>query len=289
MASVAWLPITRRLQRPALGVRRLSTAVALHKQTYEGPGHRSPLVLLHGMFGAGGNFRSLGQRFAKERTVILGDLRNHGKSPWADDASLSAMSLDVTRMLSEVGRPVALCGHSLGGKVAMQVALQHPELIERLCVVDIAPVHYAMEGNRDIIAECLALPEDALADRKAADAALLAAAVRAEALRLPFVRQFLLNSLVPSERRWRINLRALLDSYDGLRRFDVPPGVVAPDDLPALFIGGEREGMLDRSNWPECLARFPAASLEMLPTGHWVHAEAPDRFFDVVSSFLEES
>ena len=277
----------RRLARP---LSTASSALKLHTRMLDGPAGAAepPLLVLHGLFGQGGNFQSVGRKLAAGRSVVLADLRNHGASPWDADASLSAMADDVAALISSLGAPaVSLCGHSLGGKVAMLVALRRPELVARLCVVDIAPVAYEMGGNRAILDALLALPDAALASRAAADAALAAAAAapQAEALGNQFIRQFLLQNLVPDERRWRLNLRALRDGYDALRGF---PDAGAPAaGLPTLFIGGERDGMLGEEHRDACVAHFPDARLEMLPVGHFVHSEAPGPFVELVDDFCK--
>ena len=277
----------RRLARP---LSTASSALKLHTRLLDGPAGAAepPLLVLHGLFGQGGNFQSVGRKLAAGRSVVLADLRNHGASPWDADASLSAMADDVAALISSLGAPaVSLCGHSLGGKVAMLVALRRPELVARLCVVDIAPVAYEMGGNRAILDALLALPDEALASRAAADAALAAAAAapQAEALGNQFIRQFLLQNLVPDERRWRLNLRALRDGYDALRGF---PDAGAPAaGLPTLFIGGERDGMLGEEHRAACVAHFPDARLEMLPVGHFVHSEAPGPFVELVDDFCK--
>ena len=277
----------RRLARP---LSTASSALKLHTRLLDGPAGAAepPLLVLHGLFGQGGNFQSVGRKLAAGRSVVLADLRNHGASPWDADASLSAMADDVAALISSLGAPaVSLCGHSLGGKVAMLVALRRPELVARLCVVDIAPVAYEMGGNRAILDALLALPDEALASRAAADAALAAAAAapQAEALGNQFIRQFLLQNLVPDERRWRLNLRALRDGYDALRGF---PDAGAPAaGLPTLFIGGERDGMLGEEHRAACVAHFPDARLEMLPVGHFVHSEAPGPFVELVDGFCK--
>ena len=285
MARVA----LRRLARP---LSTASSALKLHTRMLDSPAGAAepPLLLLHGLFGQGGNFQSVGRKLAAAgRSVVLADLRNHGASPWDADASLSAMADDVAALISSLDAPaVSLCGHSLGGKVAMLVALRRPELVSRLCVVDIAPVAYEMGGNRAILDALLALPDEALASRAAADAALAAAAAapQAEALGNQFIRQFLLQNLVPDERRWRLNLRALRDGYDGLR--DFPDAGESPAaGLPTLFIGGERDGMLGEEHRAACVAHFPDARLEMLPVGHFVHSEAPGPFVELVDDFCK--
>ena len=115
--------------------------------------------------------------------------------------------------------------------------------------------------------------------------AAAAAAPQAEALGNQFIRQFLLQNLVPDERRWRLNLRALRDGYDELRGF---PDAGAPAaGLPTLFIGGERDGMLGEAHRDACVAHFPDARLEMLPVGHFVHSEAPGPFVELVDGFCK--
>jgi len=107
----------------------------------------APLVLLHGLFGSGSNFGTLARRLSTSRQVIVPDLRNHGSSFWDADCSIEAMAGDVLRLLDTAGAERAvLCGHSLGGKVAMAAALLAPARVSRLLVVDIAPVAYS-ESN----------------------------------------------------------------------------------------------------------------------------------------------
>src|SRR6266478_4412219 len=105
----------------------------------EGP----PLAILHGLFGSGRNWASIAQQLAARRRVIALDLRNHGASPWADTMDYEEMAADVRATLHARGHHrYALLGHSMGGKVAMVAALQHGAEVERLVVVDIAPVNY---------------------------------------------------------------------------------------------------------------------------------------------------
>ena len=277
---------------PRLAQRSLAHCRGLHlnHKVYPGPAatKEPPLLILHGLFGSASNFRGPAQQLCKQREVVLADLRNHGASPWDDDVSFSAAADDIAELVDSLGVPsMSLVGHSLGGKVAMLVALRRPDLVGRLCVVDIAPVQYDMAGNRGIIETLLSLPAAALGSRAEADAAMAAAASGpSDPLGVPFVRQFLLQNLVPDERSWRINLRALLDGYDELRGF--PQAEVPVPEMPALFIGGEREGMLERQHWAACEGLFPKARLEMVPTGHWVHAEAPALFVQLVDTFCSE-
>ncbi len=152
----------------------------------EGP----PLLVLHGLFGSSANWRTLARRLAHQRRVLTLDLRNHGASPWAEEMSYPDLAADVAAFMHARGLACAsLLGHSMGGKTAMVLALSRPRLVERLIVIDIAPVAYA-HSHRDYIEAMRSLDATALARRAQADAALSAAVPDAG------VRAFLLQNLV---------------------------------------------------------------------------------------------
>jgi esterase len=224
--------------------------------------------------------------------VILADLRNHGASPWSDDCSLEAMASDVLRLLDEVGASQGvLCGHSLGGKVAMTAALLAPERVSRLLIADIAPVvydhsHESWRANLFIMDAMAAIPEAALGSRSDADAAL-AASVDDEG-----VRGFLLQNLMTDERRWRLNLHALRDAahrgtYSGFPK-DLPP---APASLPVRVVAGLRSNYCNAPEHRHAIERlFPGAEDKSatLDAGHWIHAEKPREFAALVDSFCAD-
>jgi esterase len=241
-----------------------------------------PVAILHGLFGSGRNWHSIAQRLAATYRVIVFDLRNHGASPWADSMDYAEMAADVGAALAERGcGRAALIGHSMGGKVAMAAALSAPETVERLVVVDIAPVVYRPHHLR-LVRAMRALDLDAVTRRAQADASLAAAVPDAAE------RGFLLQNLVfgDGKPRWRVNLAAIEREMGSLTGFpDLPPGAVYPD--PALFIAGAGSDYL-RPEYESAIRRlFPAARIERIEkAGHWVHAEQPDVFFTLVERFL---
>ncbi|KAL1508276.1 hypothetical protein AB1Y20_004391 [Prymnesium parvum] len=267
-------------------------SVALHSRTAEPPTptpRRPPLLLLHGLFGSSSNFRQLARRCSEALGVraFHPDLRNHGLSPWTEDCSFEAMAADIVALLDRerVGR-ATLCGHSLGGKAVMAAAMLHPDRVAGVICVDIAPLEYAggskeWRGNEAIKAAMHAMPAEAMKSRAAADVELQRVVADAG------VRQFLLQNLIPDERRWRLNLAALIKASDVLRSFPQLPA--APPSLPACFIAGEKSNYLV-SDEQRAAARacFPSASFETAPTGHWVHAEAPDLFVQLVCNFCKQ-
>ncbi len=239
-----------------------------------------PVALLHGLFGAAGNFAAIQRRLAAERRVIAFDLRNHGASPHDPAMSYAAMAEDVMDSLAALGiRSGALVGHSMGGKVAMRAALLRPERVSRLLVADIAPVRYdpAFRGIADAM---LALPLAPGLTRAAADAAL------APAVPDPAVRGFLLQNLrLGSAPAWRIGLREIAAGLPDVEGWDAPPG--AQYAGPALVLRGERSDYVRPEHRPAIRALFPTAHFMTLKgAGHWLHADAPDAFVEIVQAFL---
>jgi pimeloyl-ACP methyl ester carboxylesterase len=268
----------------------------LHGRTVGETGPR--VAFLHGLFGQGKNWTTIAKGLADGHRVTLLDLPNHGRSGWTDRVDYLDMASVVADELAAFGEPVTLVGHSMGGKVAMQLALRRPELLRALVVVDIAPVEYPLQGGRtddedeeaspfaDFIAAMKAMDLDAISTRQDADAAL------APAVRSRMVRSFLLQSLVREGLgdgggwRWRLNLDVLERDLEELRRFpDPPPG--ATFDGPVLWIAGANSHYVlpqDRSRMDEL---FPGTRLVRIKNaGHWVHSEQPEVFLDTVRQFL---
>jgi len=244
-------------------------------------GDGPPVVLLHGLFGAAGNFAAIQRRLGAAGRVIAFDLRNHGASPHDPDMSYAAMAEDVLDSLSALGVPqAALVGHSMGGKVAMRAALLRPDRVSRLLVADIAPVRYD-PAFRAIADAMLAVPLGPGLTRAAADAAL------GPAVPDPAVRGFLLQNLrLGPAPGWRIGLQEIAASLPGIEGWDAPPG--AQYSGPVLMLRGERSGYVRPEHRPAVRTLFPMARFMTLKgAGHWLHADAPDTFVEVAQAFLE--
>ncbi len=245
-------------------------------QTGSGP----DLIILHGLFGSASNFRTLAKQFGDHYRVSCLDLRNHGASPHDDDVSFDAMASDIIEFMDDHGLgTTALMGHSLGGKVAMQVALTHPERISALIAGDIAPVEYPHHHDR-IFAGLRAVSEKSVSSRREAEQIL------AEYVEIPEVRLFLLTNLVrtPESLVWRINVRGLEKGYAHIAR--APDGTAY--DGPSLFIRGALSDYVNSDNIPAIYRLFPKAEIVTLAgAGHWLHAEKPEEFLAIVLNFLE--
>lgn len=251
----------------------------------------SPVVFCHGLFGQGKNWTAIAKALAGEHRVLLLDLPDHGQSPRSERFDYVEYADQVAALLGAdgtAGGPVALVGHSMGGKVAMLVALRRPELVERLVVVDVAPVAYDHAVEFDgYIAAMKAIDLDALELRSDADAALL------EAVPHPMVRGFLLQSLRREGDGWRwlLNLDLLgrdLGLITGWPE-DQLAGTAAYKG-PVLWVGGQNSHYV-RAEYVEAMDRwFPRnRRVTVKDAGHWVHSEQPEVFVEVLRRFLAQT
>ena len=213
--------------------------------------------------------------------MICVDLRNHGRSPWAEDTSYPAMAADLAALIEHrsPGR-ATLIGHSMGGKAAMWLALSRPELVAGLVVVDMAPTAYS-SGFKDIIDALNRLELDRLADRREADTRL------ADRLPEAAVRNYLLQNLVREGGNWcwRMNLSALSAGLGEIMGFPRAEGLDNPGDT--LFVYGADSDYVTGRQLPAIRDHFPRARMRAIrDAGHWVYADQPEAFSRAVSGFL---
>ncbi len=237
-------------------------------------GRGSPVCLLHGLFGRARNLGAVARGLAGAHRVVSLDVRNHGESPHASGMSYRVMSDDVFETLGALGAlPCAVLGHSMGGKVAMAMALRAPGEVSSLVVADIAPVAY-VHRNASVAA---AMQNVALGlDRAGADRAL------ADAVPDAGVRAFLLQNW--GSAGWKIGLDEIAQ---GMAEIEGWPGDLAGARYagPALFVRGGKSDYV--SDWPAVQKLFPQAKLATVEqAGHWLHADAPQEFLALVSAAL---
>jgi esterase len=242
----------------------------------------NPLVVLHGLFGAQDNWRSQVLLWAQERHVITMDLRNHGMSPHHEHIDYAAMAADVVTSLDGLGlQQVDLLGHSMGGKVAMQIAFNQPHYLRSLLVADIAPVVYTPRHDA-IIAGLKAIDLINLSSRKQA----LGQLSKYEAD--PRVCQFLLKSLyrnAAGQFAYRYNLTAIEANYPAISA--APTGQTYTG--PTLVLKGSASAYILPQHKADFDALLPQAQLKiMTDCGHWLHAEKPELFCSLVSRFLNK-
>jgi esterase len=242
------------------------------------------VVLLHGLFGMGGNLGSLARALQDRYRVHSVDLPNHGHSDWLNEAPLSVQAECVSQWMDERHlHSAAFVGHSLGGKVAMQLALLEPLKVDALVVADIAPVAYAASHD-SVFAALDAVAAQTIRSRQEAGQ-LMAGFIEED-----MVVQFLLLSLQRDDAgtyHWRFNLQGLKDNYAAVRD---APELDIPYDGPTLFIAGGESPYITAEHKPAIEAGFPLSSIVEMPgCGHWLHAQDPKTFNALVGDFLDNT
>lgn len=239
----------------------------------------TPLIILHGFFASSRNWRQVAEKLAAKYHVYVLDMRNHGASPHHPLMDYPAMAADLLLFMENRELTTAsLLGHSMGGKVAMWFALNHPERMDKLIVADIAPVSYTHCFNNLILA-LKALPLDEISNRKQAEQ-LLASAI-------PEIgyRQFLLQNLILKDGAycWRIDLDIFYRTAAIIIAFpDVEKSV--PFTGKTLFLAGENSGYVKAD---DVNTLFPDATLSVIANaGHWLHVQQPSIFIEQVEQFL---
>ena len=216
-------------------------------------GGQPTLLVVHGLFGAGRNWRGLARNLAKDRRVVTVDMRNHGESFRDESNTYRDLARDLAKVIDEVGAPCDVLGHSMGGKAAMVLALEHGEQVNRLIVADIAPVPYEHSQISNVeVMKCI--PIDQLTRRSEADEMM------AERIPEPGVRAFLLQSLIlsPDGNRWALNLDALEANMADIVGF---PEVSGRFTGPALFLRGGKSPYVREAHRPRIESLFPNACL----------------------------
>lgn len=240
------------------------------------------IIMMHGLFGAGNNLGAL-SRFLKDRYRVYSlDLPNHGRSAWLDQAGPVAMAEAVTTWMDSQGiEAAALVGHSLGGKVAMELALSLHRRIKGLVVADIAPVAYPPHHD----AVFAALDAVLAAGCRSRDEA---ATIMASHLKEPDVIQFLLMSLKRTDTDlygWRFNLESIKRDYAAVRS---APAAGRHYSGATLFIKGGDSDYILPEHREQVVSLFPLASMKVMPgCGHWLHAQQPVQFNGIVARFLD--
>lgn len=259
----------------------------LYYKKYDGESptsiERPPLLILHGIFGAGGNWHTLSKnKFSSIRDVYAVDQRNHGRSPHHDSFSFDDMVCDLEMLMDKIEvEKASILGHSMGGKTAMIFALRHPDRVERLVVVDIAPVAYP-DLHEDLFDSLRGIDPARYSSRNEIDDVL------AQSVASPRVRQFLLKNITRKNGvlGWTMNLDAIFRAYPLLRSEVLG---WPPFSGEALFVRGDQSDYIRDEHIADIHHLFPGADIKTITgAGHWVHAEKPEEFGNMVESFLTD-
>ncbi|MDG1996366.1 MAG: alpha/beta fold hydrolase [Emcibacteraceae bacterium] len=253
----------------------------LNFDQYGDDASKKPLIIIHGLYGSAANFRGLAKIYAEDFIVFCIDLRNHGNSPHSEKITYSLMAEDVIEFMDDQGiRKAHILGHSMGGKTAMQLALNYPDRIDKLVIGDIAPVEYP-HHHETIFEGLLAIPVANIERRGEAEQVLKHYVAEAG------VRLFLLTNLIRADDgqgfKWRINIAALIGEYKHIQA--APEGISYEGET--LFIRGANSDYIADEYVPETLEFFPNANIETIDDcGHWLHSEKPKEFSEIMLNFL---
>lgn len=244
-------------------------------------GQGKPLIILHGLLGSSDNWHSLGKLFGETFSVYLIDQRNHGQSPHSDEFNYKVLTEDLEEFFNENKIEKAhIIGHSMGGKTAMNFAVKNPILVDKLIVVDIVPKMYFVRHDR-LIDGMKAIPLNEITTRTEAEKSL--AGYESD----PAVRQFLLKNLSRDSSGkfiWKVNLQAIDQHLQETGEAMIYKGEF---DGPTLFISGKNSDYFKSSDEVAIKEIFPKAQFSSLDTGHWVQAEKPQEFAQLVLQFLK--
>jgi len=255
----------------------------------EGP----TVIILHGLYGSSDNWVSIAKELSDSYSIILPDQRNHGKSPHSSHHDYADMTADIEELIQEnIDGKVALLGHSMGGKVAINFAIRNPEKITSLIVADISPLRRypddiaIIESHEKILKALLFTDLSSAKSRNDAEDMIM------EKIPDKRVAGFLLKNITRDKSgtfSWKLNVSALYNNIDKLMSgLTLPDGVSGGiTGFPVLFIRGGESEYLPESHKKEIVKFFPAAEFITIPdTGHWLHADKPAEFTEIVRNFL---
>lgn len=240
------------------------------------------LIITHGLFGQLDNWNTLGKKFAEHYTVHLVDLRNHGRSFHSEETSHQVMAQDfVDYLIAQNIEKAHFMGHSLGGKVVMTLALNHPEVVDKLIVADMAPKTYPPH-HQGIIKGLKNVDFSQVTSRSQVEPYL------EPYIPVPSVRQFLLKNVhrkPDGTYAFRFNLEALSADYNDLVSNDLPNSKFANS---TLFLAGEKSDYILPEDKQIIEHYFPNSKIEIISkAGHWLHAENPKEFLEKALKFLK--
>jgi len=249
---------------------------------YKLQGEGPTIVLIHGLFGNLDNLGLLARDLRQDHQVLSMDLRNHGLSFHSDDHTYDAMANDVYQLITSLALDkVILIGHSMGGKVAMKFASKHTHCVEKLVVLDMAPVAYSQRKHDHVFSGLNAVLSTPPKNRSQATALL------AQHIEMNGVIQFLGKSLYQGENglTWRFNVNSIWNNYQNILDWET----ITRIDVETLFLKGANSDYLTQEHQPLVQTQFSNAKAHVIAnTGHWLHAEKPQEVLRAIRRFIKD-
>ena len=250
------------------------------KLNFKKLGEGNPLLILHGLFGSSDNWGSLGKKFSEKNTVYLIDLRNHGRSPHSNEMTYSDMANDLLELIKDekIISPTIL-GHSMGGKVALMFAKNYPEYLDKLIIADIGLKAYPMH-HEEILKGLNSVDLEKTTSRSHAQELIK------KHISSLGIQQFLLKNLYWIEKgklAWRMNLKQIEINIDEILK-EINIG---NSELNTLFLRGELSNYILEGDFQNIQTAFPNGEIKTIKNvGHWLHAENPSEFYNLVNEFI---
>ena len=266
------------------------------KLFYRKFGEGVPIIILHGLYGSSDNWVTIGRALSEEFEVWLVDHRNHGKSSHSNEHNYHVMQEDLKEFIEEHQiRKAIVIGHSMGGKVAMQFAVNNPEKISHLVVLDISPKSYLFSLNiesdtlnhKNIMESMLGVDFSGIKHRSELDDLL------SNKIRSNRIRQFILKNVKRQEDKsfgWRLNIEALYANLEEILDGFSVSGQSFGEEITGfsvLFVKGGNSDYIAEEDKESIQSIFPYAEFETIHNaGHWLHAEQPDELLKVLKNFI---
>lgn len=260
--------------------------MSLHYLEFGKPDSAVPsLVIVHGLFGSSINWRGVGKKLSEDYHVFLIDQRNHGQSPHYNSMTYTDMVSDLHQFLHEHNlNKVYLCGHSMGGKASMLFALEYPEMVDKLAVLDIAPVAYT-HSYSTFLDTLMSIDLKQIKSRSEAEK-LAKQGIPDTATRL-----FLMQSLVQEDGEfiWRLNLPVLKQDMALITGFPIEDAEGKQYKADSLFLYGEKSDYVQSQHYAIIRKHFPGCEIEGVPNaGHWLHVEQQEQMIISLKSFFKK-
>ena len=244
-------------------------------------GQGEPLVIVHGLFGSSDNWRRIAKELSSVYQVLLLDLRNHGRSAHHELFDYEVMAQDVADLLTENWIfKTHILGHSMGAKVAMQLCIDHPDLIKQLVCIDMGVKAY--KPKHHLILNALCDLNLQVANRAQLDHQL------SQTITNKNIRQFLLKNLKRKAKegyQWKINLPVIKKNYTNILKAITTDEII---EIPTLFIRGANSDYIVDEDWAGILKVFSRAELvTMADAGHWIHTDQPTHLINLLKTRLK--
>lgn len=252
----------------------------LHFRQY---GNGQPIIIIHGLYGISDNWVNHARILAENYKVYIPDMRNHGQSGHSNFFNYDVMAEDIAQFIDEheIENPVIM-GHSMGGKIAMKFAIENPDVVHKLIVIDMSMRQYNLRAfHSKIINAMLDIDFNKVKSRKEVDDYL------ANTIDDSRIRLFVMKNLYWTERKtlsWRLNLKAIIDNIDAIFEGINPNQKFT---RPSLFIRGEKSDYVKDEDFLMIQKIFTTSELKTIPNaGHWVQADEPEAFMKEIKNFL---